>query len=591
MKKVISILLCFIILSAYSCFHAFASGDEIILDEVKYSNAEQVSIEDVKQAIKTNSLANAGDKERFINATTSDGKKFGDLVDISLTWIEQVVRRENTYIMVCGEALDNPATLYWAIWDKPNEGQSGEETLTVEAHPKDTGSITVNDYIFDYPKLAEIINNAGIGVPTSFATTPFGIRIETAKDSFIYTIKACNDAYGEKIKTDRYYLKANTVFTYSDYLKWESKQKENYALWQSYAKTKPVTKLDGDGNVVTTIPSETAKPSPTPDDNKVEKAEDKKTDKEVPKTEDSKPAIYHPEIDFTDIDDDDPLYNTLSTLTALNIISGYEDGTFKKDALVTRAETTKMILSAISPDDSAQAKRAQGLIGSGYSDVPREYWAASYLNIATDKFGFIHGYGNGIFSPENHVTYAEAVKMLVCCLGYEERASAVGGWPSGYLSIAAEIGITKNISLQVDVAATRENLAQLIYNALNAPILYAITFDKRTDANGVETLERQYVIMNEENNRGVSQTMLTWYQKAYVIEGVILNISGKDVNMRINESDNFESKKITSQNPSTFLFKNGINDFSPLIGKPVRALVQMKDDNLTIIQIETASSS
>lgn len=194
-----------------------------------------------------------------------------------------------------------------------------------------------------------------------------------------------------------------------------------------------------------------------------------------------------------------------------------------------------------------------------------------------------------MFAPESHVTYAEAVKMLVCCLGYEERAAAVGGWPSGYISIAAEIGVTKNISFQADAATTRGDLAQLIYNALNTPILYAITFDKRTDANGVETLEREYVIMNEENNRGVSQTMLTWYQRAYVVKGVILSVSGKDVKIRIDESDNFEFKKITSQNPQSITFKNGLNDISSLINKAVYSVVQIRDDDLTIIQIRHIS--
>lgn len=583
MKKVISVLLCIAILLAYGSFNGFANEGKIVVEEVKYSNAEQVSVDDVKQAIKSNSLAGYGDKDKFINAQTEDGKKFGNLVDITLTKMKAFDTSDYHYIIFDGQSIADPDVLYAAVSEKALDG-TGDEKLTVYPGKLNTGKANVNEYFFNFQKVAEIISTSGIGKPYSFDILTFGLKINTNKGEFVYTIQELTDTYGEKIKDDYYYLKSNAVYTYSDYLKWENKKQANYELWLKYVDTKPVTQINEDGESVTTIPSETANPSPTPDDNKEQESEDKTA--EDTKTEDSQAGSYQPIITFSDISSNHPLYNMLSTLAALNIISGYEDGTFKKDELVTRAETTKMILSSISPDDSAQAKRAQGLIGSGYSDVPRGHWVASYLNIATDKFGFIQGYGNGMFAPESHVTYAEAVKMLVCCLGYEERAAAVGGWPSGYLSIAAEIGVTKNISFQADVAVTRGDLAQLIYNALNTPILYAITFDKRTDVNGVETLEREYVIMNEENNRGVSQTMLTWYQRAYVVKGIILSVSGKDVKIRIDESDNFNFKKITSQNPRTETFKNGLNEISPLIDQTVYALVQMRDDNLTIIQIQ-----
>jgi len=86
----------------------------------------------------------------------------------------------------------------------------------------------------------------------------------------------------------------------------------------------------------------------------------------------------------------------------------------------------------------------QSVEGSGFSDVSSENENAIFLTLAK-KMEIIGGYGDNSFCPESDITYNEAVKMLICGLGYGERALSGGGYPDGYLNLAVELGLTENL--------------------------------------------------------------------------------------------------------------------------------------------------
>lgn len=100
-------------------------------------------------------------------------------------------------------------------------------------------------------------------------------------------------------------------------------------------------------------------------------------------------------------------------LSSLGILEGYEDGTFKPEGTITRAEFAAVTVRLLGAEDSAQ-----GAIGGGqFSDVPDDQWFAGYVNYAA-SLGIINGMGRrGTFAPQEPVKYQEAVKMLVCMLG------------------------------------------------------------------------------------------------------------------------------------------------------------------------------
>lgn len=170
--------------------------------------------------------------------------------------------------------------------------------------------------------------------------------------------------------------------------------------------------------------------------------------------------------DFSDVAADSVYAEAVNVGAALGLFNGYEDGTFKPEGDITRAEFAAIVVRAMNQE--AQATSAANA-ASDFTDVAEDHWAKGYINIVS-KMGIVNGYGDGTFGPENNVLFEEAVKMLVVALGYEP-AIGTAGYPVGYLTKAADIGLTNNVVAANGVAANRGIVAQLVLNALDTPLM------------------------------------------------------------------------------------------------------------------------
>ena len=170
--------------------------------------------------------------------------------------------------------------------------------------------------------------------------------------------------------------------------------------------------------------------------------------------------------DFTDADE---IVNkdAVSTMTALGIINGKEDGSyFDPTGNVTRAEMAKMLCVAINGGVDPVL---------GVKDTPtftdiKGHWAESYIEYCAAN-GIIAGRGNNKFDPTGTVSATEAAKMLLGVLGYSaEKSGLVGNdWAINTNVLANQNGLYKNLSnLNANTLLTRDNAAQMIYNALDA---------------------------------------------------------------------------------------------------------------------------
>lgn len=130
-------------------------------------------------------------------------------------------------------------------------------------------------------------------------------------------------------------------------------------------------------------------------------------------------------------------------LAALNTIKGYEDGSFKPENTITRAELATVITFVLGLQDAAELAKESP---TKFSDVKAGEWYTGYINIAANE-NVIAGYPDGTFRPSENVSYSEAVTMLVNALGLKPVVDKSGGtWPSNYMSKAAQLGITKVLS-------------------------------------------------------------------------------------------------------------------------------------------------
>ena len=107
---------------------------------------------------------------------------------------------------------------------------------------------------------------------------------------------------------------------------------------------------------------------------------------------------------FSDVPKNYWAANYIGYMQQFGIVTGYSDGSFRPDAPVTRAE-----FAAIA---SRFEKLTEG--SKSFTDVPNTYWAARYINFAATR-GWVTGYSDGTFKPENPITRAE-VAAVTCRL-------------------------------------------------------------------------------------------------------------------------------------------------------------------------------
>lgn len=167
--------------------------------------------------------------------------------------------------------------------------------------------------------------------------------------------------------------------------------------------------------------------------------------------------------DFSDVADTNAYFEAITTLVEDGIINGYEDGTFKPDNTITRAEFSKLLATASAPSGTSFSATT-----TQFSDVAdstsSSAWAIPYIAYAVGVKA-VNGYEDGTFRPTNTVTYGEAVKMIVCTLGYEPVVNkTLTPWYQGYVDIAAQIGLSKSAFAQGDTPAPRGLVAQLVFN-------------------------------------------------------------------------------------------------------------------------------
>ena len=110
---------------------------------------------------------------------------------------------------------------------------------------------------------------------------------------------------------------------------------------------------------------------------------------------------------YSDVFEGDWYYPAVGFMTENNIIKGYEDGTFRPNAPITRAEFATI------------ASKFDEILGGdvkGFYDVPASHWALKYINSAYER-GWVTGYEDGSFRPDRFITRAEVVtvtnKMLI----------------------------------------------------------------------------------------------------------------------------------------------------------------------------------
>ena len=253
-------------------------------------------------------------------------------------------------------------------------------------------------------------------------------------------------------------------------------------------------------------------------------------------------------------------------LTALNVIEGYKDGSFRPDEIVTRAEMAKMIY-VIRNGGSDVVTQYEGY-KTPFTDVENvNHWAKGYIAYCYAN-GIIAGTSATTFEPDRAVTGQEAAKMALVLLGYDpDRAGLVGtAWGTNTINLATQKDLFKDYSTSITAGSPRQFAAQLLYNTL-----WACTVRWSDDANGYED-----VTMSNGTNDGVTAGLLNvTVAKKYMSLDEVTGIYGGDNKIFTGLRDT-ESRVYVNGDAKTITFVP--EEGNSLVGEAVRVLYKEHKD-------------
>ena len=217
-------------------------------------------------------------------------------------------------------------------------------------------------------------------------------------------------------------------------------------------------------------------------------------------------------VSYDDFSDKDKIVNddAVSMLVELNVINGKDDGSFDPEGIVTRAEMAKMICVVLNGGKDPSLGNVSNYT---YTDTVG-HWAAAYIEYCT-TLGIVAGDGTGKFNPSNTVTGAEAAKMLLVALGFKSEIEGFTGanWAVNVNVRANQKGLFDELSINPSEGLTRDNAAQMVWNALDAGV---VSYDYTLITDGSSITSSPTLIDNE------SKTLLTDKFKVSKLEGVIV---------------------------------------------------------------------
>ena len=245
--------------------------------------------------------------------------------------------------------------------------------------------------------------------------------------------------------------------------------------------------------------------------------------------------------------------DAVNMLTALDIIDGYEDGSFQPDGTVTRAEMAKMIFVVRnnSIDDSAYKN-----ISSKMTDISG-HWAEGYIKFCESQ-GIIAGKSENTFDPDAVVTGTEAAKMLLVLTGYEPTKAGLEGaaWATNTLRYAGAAGILDGVASGLASGLPRQYAAQMIYNTLDT---YRVAWS--TDADAFD-----YFL-----NGGVKETVGKAYMGLVYDVGSLISIDKDAMQIALNSSYDADNYHKYADGTKVGFTKVG-TDYSDLLGQTVKVM-------------------
>ena len=214
----------------------------------------------------------------------------------------------------------------------------------------------------------------------------------------------------------------------------------------------------------------------------------------------------------------------VAVLNGMGVFKGYEDGSFKPENNITRAEVATIIYRIYTKDVAKNDKSGLYATYNKFSDMAGAGWAAGYIGYCANA-EFVKGYPDGTFKPSGNVTGYEVLAMILRAVGYDKNGEFTGAdWALNVAKYAEQLGILKNVAKTTDLSApaTRELVSELLFRAIQSPMVtYTAAFgyqnvglngdtDNKLFKNNVSLGKKNFDLEKKETADKFGRPTITW---------------------------------------------------------------------------------
>lgn len=162
----------------------------------------------------------------------------------------------------------------------------------------------------------------------------------------------------------------------------------------------------------------------------------------------------------------DDYAEAVAVLNGMGVFKGYEDGSFKPQGDITRAEVSAIVYRVYT-QDVKDAKASMYATYNKFSDMAGAGWAQGYIGYCANA-ELVKGYPDGTFKPSGKVTGYEVLAMILRAVGYDKNGEFSGAdWALHVAQTAQQAGVLKNVKgIDLNAPATRELVAELLFRAI-----------------------------------------------------------------------------------------------------------------------------
>lgn len=163
---------------------------------------------------------------------------------------------------------------------------------------------------------------------------------------------------------------------------------------------------------------------------------------------------------FTDVPVTHTFYDSIRYVKTRGIVEGYDDGTYKPEDKINRAEFTKILVASKYSTEEIDSCIAKNWSAIAFSDVPQTEWFSKFICVAKMR-GIIDGYPDKTFHPGDDVNFVEAAKFLNVYMNVSPATE--GDW---YVPFVQGLEDLKAIPVSVTAygsLVTRGEMAEMIF--------------------------------------------------------------------------------------------------------------------------------